>query len=617
MKGQALLAIALVELLMGIPLRVDGHGQGHNGSSDQTTMNIAFDLPDLTATLETPTGTSQLEAFKSINNDQILRDTTGKRTSELFWVSVGLPNFVKTPDPRNQTIKRLFHFSNNGFNTYVEMMTASQRKALATTARTKYRVEISENQVVNLILSRFQCTLLLYDDVGGKYILNGKVSDFRNFPLRMDFVAPRRSHERQLFTESMEGGESTADLQFDCKMESSGKLMRTNTLMISADQQLQIGLEEKLFGPTGPGGANEVYVTRDQMTGLATEMYATLNIVEDYQMPEVQFREAFVEGLVAQVSSSAFAQVSVDVALASLSKYGFDIGADIQPDVIKRDIGKVLEIQTVGSKTRIILNETSYRQFVDNQSRSGGGKAGFFKLSASANWANANSKSSVSDDRSLSDQLRELNSASQEEAQWDVQGNVVRPKSLNVARLTRSRMSKTLTFSRIRIQSFNAPFQRSFAVYTLRSTISASFLEQLTERVVNLQNVTQQTRDELTKKTTDLGSRLTSMSGTVHQLSTTVAQRTSTVNGQIQQLGAAVQSARSELTAGIDAVASRSLRRCRICFREIEGSSQCQLNRNSCSGWSDAGAVWTQPFRDDTDRRAGGCQYQWIVECQV
>jgi hypothetical protein len=56
--------------------------------------------------------------------------------------------------------------------------------------------------------------------------------------------------------------------------------------------------------------------------------------------------------------------------------------------------------------------------------------------------------------------------------------------------------------------------------------------------------------------------------------------------------------------------------RCRICFRETEGSSQCQGNRNSCSAWSDLGADWTQAFRDDTDNRSGGCTYQWKVECQ-
>jgi hypothetical protein len=65
----------------------------------------------------------------------------------------------------------------------------------------------------------------------------------------------------------------------------------------------------------------------------------------------------------------------------------------------------------------------------------------------------------------------------------------------------------------------------------------------------------------------------------------------------------------------VAALEARSYR-CRLCFRETEGSSQCQGTRASCSGWSDAGADWTAPFRDDTDDRSGGCNYQWKVECQ-
>ena len=54
---------------------------------------------------------------------------------------------------------------------------------------------------------------------------------------------------------------------------------------------------------------------------------------------------------------------------------------------------------------------------------------------------------------------------------------------------------------------------------------------------------------------------------------------------------------------------------CRLCFEETEGSSQCQGNRKSCSGWS-KNPDWTKPFRDDTDNRGGGCTYIWRIECR-
>ena len=60
------------------------------------------------------------------------------------------------------------------------------------------------------------------------------------------------------------------------------------------------------------------------------------------------------------------------------------------------------------------------------------------------------------------------------------------------------------------------------------------------------------------------------------------------------------------------------IQKCRICFKETEGSSQCQGVRNSCTAWASVtnGASWTKKFRDDTDGRSGGCKYQWSMECK-
>lgn len=61
-------------------------------------------------------------------------------------------------------------------------------------------------------------------------------------------------------------------------------------------------------------------------------------------------------------------------------------------------------------------------------------------------------------------------------------------------------------------------------------------------------------------------------------------------------------------------VQGRVVYACRVCFQEREGSSQCQGNRDSCSGWS-TDPDWTAHYRDDTDNRAGGCAYYWKIEC--
>jgi len=65
------------------------------------------------------------------------------------------------------------------------------------------------------------------------------------------------------------------------------------------------------------------------------------------------------------------------------------------------------------------------------------------------------------------------------------------------------------------------------------------------------------------------------------------------------------------------------IKRCKVCFKESEGSTQCQGEPETCSDWSSAGMAvddtvpaWSIPFRDDTDNRPGGCMYQWRLICE-
>ena len=65
-----------------------------NVAESSIANNIAFDLPDLTVTIETLSGEYQLRAYKSVNNDATILDRhNSSRTSQLSWVSVGQPRF--------------------------------------------------------------------------------------------------------------------------------------------------------------------------------------------------------------------------------------------------------------------------------------------------------------------------------------------------------------------------------------------------------------------------------------------------------------------------------------------------------------------------------------------
>ena len=108
------------------------------------------------------------------------------------------------------------------------------------------------------------------------------------------------------------------------------------------------------------------------------------------------------------------------------------------------------------------------------------------KLGVTANWAQANEKTNIEELQSFGDQLRELNTVSHNEATWEREGNMVVPKSLDVAQIARANFSRTLTFERISIEISEAPFQRTFSMYTLRATAAVPLLDKLLEQIERL-----------------------------------------------------------------------------------------------------------------------------------
>jgi len=57
----------------------------------------------------------------------------------------------------------------------------------------------------------------------------------------------------------------------------------------------QYGIEDKLFGNASREGKHCTYVSRHQMGLSSRNMYSTLNIYEEYEMPEREFDENFIQ----------------------------------------------------------------------------------------------------------------------------------------------------------------------------------------------------------------------------------------------------------------------------------------------------------------------------------
>lgn len=89
-----------------------------------------------------------------------------------------------------------------------------------------------------------------------------------------------------------------------------------------------------------------------------------------------------------------------------------------------------------------------------------------FSASASANYVRDHSLDWERQNTSFDSQLNELNTYSSSDVEWQRSGNIIIPKTINVAKVVKSMMSRNLVFSRVKREYYDAPFQRSFSLST-------------------------------------------------------------------------------------------------------------------------------------------------------
>lgn len=248
------------------------------------------------------------------------------------------------------------------------------------------------------------------------------------------------------------------------------------------------------------------YVTRNQMTLLSKEMYTQLNIVEDYQIPDSEFSEAFITALVADAMTDAFGHVPFDAALRDLSSYGLKFDADLQADRITNELSSIMSVEQKGDKSRIMLANDKAVAFQssrsgnswNSQSNQGSGSA-FWGLVGGSGGSSTASGSGWSlayvlegSTKTLDEQLKEINSMKHSDITFKVEGTRIVPKSLFVARVQQSSVSRALTLNRVRIQTSDVLFQRSLSLYTTRAFPGPSQLrtcQELSASLFDLKNV--------------------------------------------------------------------------------------------------------------------------------
>jgi hypothetical protein len=200
------------------------------------------------------------------------------------------------------------------------MLTQKQRTILAKAASEKYSHNIAPAQINHLVLDNFECKFCYHQN---KNCIIGNVQQFLKFPLKIDFHAPEESQEREAFNNQLQ---QNSNLEFSCKLSSVSHTVKVNTLAISSSEFQQMGIRKKLLG-----SASTAYVTREQLNHLARKLHTTLNVAEEYEMPEYQFQQFFVEDFIRLATTHHFQHVPALQALKKLSPYRIDFGKNLEP----------------------------------------------------------------------------------------------------------------------------------------------------------------------------------------------------------------------------------------------------------------------------------------------
>jgi hypothetical protein len=119
-----------------------------------------------------------------------------------------------------------------------------------------------------------------------------------------------------------------AELELICEISTSASSVKENIFSIDFNSENNNKLVNNLFG-----GYDSVYVTRNQMDHFSQDIYTSLNVFEQYEIPANQFNNFFVEDLIKQLADDGFKSVPLEQAINGISRLNID--ADLQPDHLR------------------------------------------------------------------------------------------------------------------------------------------------------------------------------------------------------------------------------------------------------------------------------------------
>ncbi len=237
--------------------------------------NIDFHTADLILDTSENVLNIRIEAFKSSLNDEIIKEGNPSKYGQLNWFSIDYPKL----EINSKTNSCLFDINSLGFSIRVQMLTGEHKSKFLELLKKKYGIEVNSRQILNLVPSKLECKAEFFSDEDEElHLITGKVNNFQEFPLRVEFKAPKKQqsvigyNQRRLYDKFIKNETNILNLQFNCELNANMNETKQNYLI----KESFISIYD-LFGDI-----DEVYVTRNQIQKLIPHIYIDLNIQEEF-----------------------------------------------------------------------------------------------------------------------------------------------------------------------------------------------------------------------------------------------------------------------------------------------------------------------------------------------
>lgn len=327
---------------------------------------------------------------------------------------IGAPLLVdSSPELTSTSLLNLFRLNQNGFSLFFNIFSNDQKLAIAKRIMSEYRVNISTPQIITFKLSELKCTTTIYCD-NKPVEIEGKAHSLSDYPIEVKFYAKKSTRtclEQYLFGIMLVRCSYVQNVKRDI-----------NSKFVSAFQLRKIDLADLLFGTY-----NEIFMTRKQLDELANDICS--HYCPDYRHKQsiVNLNDFIHENRV------ELKQLDFGDAFNSLSRYISKM--KLNAVEIKSMYECVLKVKVYKWKKYIGINNQINRTLLAS-----------FGIEESYNYVSGNEETWSESEKSLDEQIKELNSFSRNDVEWRIEGDKILPKRLNLTKFFKSCLQNGLKF---------------------------------------------------------------------------------------------------------------------------------------------------------------------------